>query len=143
MVELIASSPCEGILPISIGDIVIDEYVVPAGTIWEHPKGDISIGFQRSVYIGAPREGAIDQSDAWVILVLSGSSYLDVLARLCPVDLRQVSQPITGQLRQISVLFQHEAQQMRIWVPRSMVRTAIRELSEAAERVAGRSSLLR
>lgn len=139
MVDLKAYSPCDGVLPVRIGQVAIAEVALAPESVWEHPEGDLWIGYQRRLQIGARPDGGVDQSDAWSVLAVSGAARLDVMARLCPHDLRSVDAMVATLLGHIPVLIQPQSGALHLWVPRSAVRGAIEALCMAARGVAART----
>jgi sarcosine oxidase subunit gamma len=115
--NLIALTPCAGLLPIAHGGVEVTE-VVPDRLIsvapyrGQHEAVSAQLKTQVGVGLCAPnrRAGTVtwfghgtwlvagevvldgaavtDQSDAWAVIQLSGAAAEDVLARLVPVDLR-------------------------------------------------------
>ncbi|WP_297769681.1 sarcosine oxidase subunit gamma [uncultured Roseovarius sp.] len=84
-----------------------------------------------------------DQSDAWAVLVLEGPGAADVLARLCPLDLRDhvfkrghVAR--TEVAHMAGAIARMGADNWRIMVFRSMAGTLIHEAETAMRRVAAR-----
>lgn len=107
-------------------------------------------GRDAAVLTGTPPDAAlagyaavINQSDAWTVVSLSGSTSVDVLARLVPVDLRLSHFPEGATARS---LINHMSGSITrigpdaflILVFRSMAQTLVEELSEAMEAVATR-----
>ncbi len=78
--------------------------------------------------------GITDQSDAWAVLSLRGEDSAEVMARLCPLDLRHFT---SGQVARtefahmMSIILPREGG-YDIWVMRSLSKTALEHLSEAA-----------
>lgn len=117
MVDLIAGTPCAGLLPLAHGGVEVVE-VLPARLMSVAPFAgqEAAVSAQLEVQAGAGlaalnrRAGAVtwfghgtwlvvgdvaltgaavtDQSDAFAVVQLSGERAEDVLARLVPVDLR-------------------------------------------------------
>ena len=106
-------------------------------------------GLDEALALGPPVavEGAavLDQSDGWAPLMLTGEQAPDVLARLCPVDLRPSAfgpgSAARTMLGHASVLLVAEAEGVLILVPRSMATHAVEEIGRAMEAVAARASL--
>jgi len=115
--SLIALTPAQGLLPLTVGDVTVAE--VAAGSLtsvapFKGQKTAVSHDLKDQVGAGLPamgrRTGAVtwfghgvwmvagavspkgaavtDQSDAWVVVEVQGAGAEDVLARLVPVDLR-------------------------------------------------------
>lgn len=78
--------------------------------------------------------GVTDQTDGWAILSLHGEASQDVMARLCPLDLRDFR---SGQVARtefahmMSIILPQDGG-YDIWVMRSMAKTALEHLTEAA-----------
>ena len=117
MANLIALTPAEGLLPLTIGDVTLTE-VAPAALTSVAPfkgqKKTVSDALKAQVGAGLSainrRSGAVtwfghgvwlvsgevavggaavtDQSDAWTVVEVKGPGAEDVLARLVPIDLR-------------------------------------------------------
>ena len=117
MANLIALTPAEGLLPLTIGDVTLTE-VAPATLTSVAPfkgqKKAVSDALKAQVGAGLSainrRSGAVtwfghgvwlvsgavaldgaavtDQSDAWTVVEVKGPGAEDVLARLVPIDLR-------------------------------------------------------
>ncbi|ABV93999.1 putative sarcosine oxidase [Dinoroseobacter shibae DFL 12 = DSM 16493] len=85
-----------------------------------------------------------DQSDAWVVLRLSGSQAREVLARLTPLDLRDTAftegQTARTELAHMAVLLVALPAAVEIWLMRSMRLTALDKLSQAMKSVAARAA---
>jgi len=116
--KLIALSPCNDLLPLEIGDVVVSEVSVDRLTSVAPFKGkNKAVSDSLKAQVGATlpaanrRSGAVtwfghgvwlvagsaaldgiaavtEQSDAWAVVHIEGPSVEDVLARLVPVDLR-------------------------------------------------------
>jgi sarcosine oxidase subunit gamma len=85
-----------------------------------------------------------DQSDGWAGLALHGSSSTDVLARLCPLDLRAMAPGTVARAplnHMSSLLIRAAPDCVEILVFRSMARTAWHELEAAMSSVAARAAL--
>ncbi|MEO0351598.1 MAG: sarcosine oxidase subunit gamma, partial [Cyanobacteria bacterium P01_A01_bin.15] len=140
MVKLIAKTPCEGLLPVTLGAIILSE--VETGTITSVSplKGQLKSvsdalkaahgvsfpspnrtsakdsvrliwsGRGQAMMLGAvPQiEGAAltDQSDAWCCVAMEGAGVEDVLARVAPIDVRQMKRGHTARtlVQHVSVL---------------------------------------
>ncbi|WP_372530273.1 sarcosine oxidase subunit gamma [Salipiger bermudensis] len=83
-----------------------------------------------------------EQSDAWVILDLTGEGAEDVLARLVPVDLRPNAFPEDATARTLcghmNVLIHRVEGGYRVMAFRSMARTLWHEIADAMAGVAAR-----
>ncbi|MEZ5732894.1 MAG: sarcosine oxidase subunit gamma [Paracoccaceae bacterium] len=181
MASLIETGPCDGLLPMTIGDAQLAETstgrltsVAPfngtakgvaaglktLGLGWPEPGQSVSAKSARILWTGrgqallfnadpAPLHGLAaltDQSDGWAGLALSGPDAEAVLARLVPVDLRDAAFPVGGVIRtglnhMMMILVREEMDRFMILVFRSMVRSAIHELSVAMEAVAARAAV--
>ena len=91
----------------------------------------------------AAHAALVDQSDTWAVLVLEGWGAADVLARLCPLDLRdQVFKrghvARTEVAHMAGAIARMGAENWRIMVFRSMAGTLIHEAETAMRRVAAR-----
>jgi heterotetrameric sarcosine oxidase gamma subunit len=93
-------------------------------------------------------EGAAvtDQSDGWVVLAVSGTGAVDVLARLVPLDLRLATFPVGRAVRtQVNhmnaVVLRTGDYAFELMVFRSMARTAWHELDATMHMVAARAGL--
>jgi len=92
----------------------------------------------------APHAALTDLSDAWVALGLSGPGVEEALARLVAIDLSIAAFPQgatarTGHGHMMALFHRNSPDSITIFVFRSMVRTAVHELSEAMERVLARA----
>lgn len=124
--ELIAKSPAEGELPLTLGGLSVVEIwplqltsVAPlAGADLGTALGKIGLtlpptgkasetngtailwtGFDQYMLIGTPPmlpAAMTDQSDGWSVVDISGPDRLAVLARLCPLDLEQMPDGAVG-----------------------------------------------
>jgi heterotetrameric sarcosine oxidase gamma subunit len=85
----------------------------------------------------------VDQSDAATRLHLSGAAVLDVLARLVPVDLREVPEgrALRTFLNHMTVTLIRDAEGWEIHGFRSMAGTLVHEIAEAMRRVAARAAV--
>lgn len=117
MADLIALTPCAGLLPLTIGGITMTEIAPDVLTSVAPHKGQknaVSQALKAQVGAGLPyvnrRNGAVtwfghgvwmvagavtldgaavtDQSDAWAVVAINGDGVEAVLTRLVPVDLR-------------------------------------------------------
>lgn len=94
----------------------------------------------------ASRHGAvIDVSDGWIGLRLAGADAAQVMARVCPVDLRQelFSGPcaLRTEIAHVAALVIAGRAEIEMWVMRSFATTVYLELRHAAGAVAARRSL--
>ncbi|MEO0703641.1 MAG: sarcosine oxidase subunit gamma family protein, partial [Pseudomonadota bacterium] len=168
VVSLIAKSACDGMLPVAHGGVTLSEVVPEAitsvaflknaettGADWPAPNRWTGAAGRRAVSVGPGKvfvigaavdvQGAAitDQSDAWAMMALEGPGARDVLARLCPQDLRpgvfavgHAAQTLIGHMT--ATLMRTEAERYEILVFRSMAHTAVHELSTAMAMVAAR-----
>jgi heterotetrameric sarcosine oxidase gamma subunit len=86
-----------------------------------------------------------DQTDGWAALTLQGPQATDVLARLIPLDLRDVAFPVghcarTALNHMNLILWRTEPYAFTLMVFRSMARTAWHEVEAAMQTVAARIS---
>ena len=118
MVDLIAKTPCAGLLPISEGGVTVTEVVIDrllSVAPFAGQEKAVSAALKDRIGAGLPamgrRSGPVtwcghgqwlvavdvdlaglaavtDQSDAWAMVEIGGDGVEDVLARLVPVDLR-------------------------------------------------------
>lgn len=123
MARLIAKTPAEGLLPVTIGACRLEERLYEAitwvapfagrtaavgkaiGLAFPEPGQVAGEGHHLAVWVGpgqalvlgptvAPPGAAVaDQSSAWAVLSLTGPAAPDVLARLTPLDLRDGAFP--------------------------------------------------
>ena len=117
MADLIAQAATHGLLPVEIGDTLLED-AQPEAITWVAPfnrkkaavaralggfpgPGEVievkagralSVGPGQALILGAPvtcEDAAVaDQSDGWTVVALDGATSRDVLARLTPLDLR-------------------------------------------------------
>lgn len=151
--EAVALDRVTEVLPLTGGDVSealrAEVGVGVPGPGRTEAAGDVRVvwsGREAALVLGAAVEveGAVcvDQSDGWAGLRLGGE-VRGVLARLCPLDLREQSFPVGSAarslLRHVHVLLARVSE--REWlllVPRSMAGTVLEELSEAARGLAAR-----
>jgi len=91
-----------------------------------------------------PGAALTDQSDAWAVLRLAGARGPEVLARLCPIDLRPAAFPEGHAARSLighmtAALARTGPETLDLMVFRSMARTAVHEVSVAMKSVAAQS----
>jgi sarcosine oxidase subunit gamma len=84
----------------------------------------------------------VDQGDAWAALMLSGD-VRSVLARLCPLDLREAAFPVGATARSLlghvgMILSRLPGEDWLLLVPRPMTSTVAHDLVEASEGLAAR-----
>ncbi|QOL80717.1 sarcosine oxidase subunit gamma [Pseudooceanicola spongiae] len=87
-----------------------------------------------------------DQSDAWSTVLLDGPLARDVLARLCPLDLRDAAFPMHATARSeirhmMACITRVSADGFRLMVFRSMADTLLHDLREALAMRAARENL--
>lgn len=114
-----------------------------ARAIWSGLGQSLVLGPTLETLRGA---AVTDQTDAWAAMRLEGASARDVLARLCPLDLRDKAFPEDSAARSLighmnSAIVRIAPDAYLILVFRSMARTAARELSEAMKSVAAQAEL--
>ncbi|MEL0436134.1 sarcosine oxidase subunit gamma [Phycobacter sp. K97] len=180
MADLIAKSPCDGLLPISVGGLSLVEedpghlttlapfkgqdkalsaaleaahgMKLPAPGRSTGKAGARAIWFGRDmVLLAGPAPdpslaeyaALTDQSDAWAVVRLDGKGAEDVLARLCPIDLRSKSfkrgHTARTELRHMMAsVTRTGANSFQIMVFRSLAQTLVHDLKTAMEAVAAR-----
>ena len=171
VVNLIAKSACAGLLPVTIGDVTlaeVDQGSMWSVSPFQGAEKDCVVALKR-VGIAWPEVGqrnanaawfgldqvivfaqelpnlpaaVTDQSDAWAVVSVSGNSQ-GVLARLVPVDLRV---PVgTVMLTLVGHMTAHVTcvapDRFEVMVMRSMARTLVHDLTNAAEALAARGDL--
>ncbi|SLN27804.1 sarcosine oxidase subunit gamma [Roseisalinus antarcticus] len=178
MVDLIALTPCAGLLPLTVGNLALAE--VDAGPIHliapfrggqaatdaalskalglEMPgpqattrKGAarmLSVGPGQALLLGAAppaldQAAVTDQSDGWAVVSVTGPDAREVLMRLVPVDLHPGAFAVGATARTMvghmtASVTRTDEEAFEIIVFRSMARTLVHELSEAATGVAAR-----
>lgn len=177
MIDLIAKSACDGLLPLSLGRLSLSEAATGHITALMPRKGQAKaasealkaahgmgfpapgrsagragnralwFGLDQALLIGPAPDKSLhktcalsNQSDGWAVMVLSGAQARDVLARLCPLDLRDASfkRGHAGRslLGHISVsIMRSGADNWQIMLPRSMAASAVHELGAAMKSV--------
>ena len=180
MAELIAKSPCAGLLPVSVGGLSLSEEDLGALTSLapfnDQEKGlsaalEAAHGMKlpamgrstgkagnRAIWFGrdmallagpapdpslAEYAALTDQSDAWAVVRLDGEGAEDVLARLCPIDLRSKTfkrgHTARTELRHMMAsVTRIGANSFQIMVFRSLAQTLAHDLKTAMEAVAAR-----
>ena len=181
MVNLIARSLCEGLLPISIGLIELTEVIIEkaysvapfqgqekavsdvliktTGVGFPEPNRALSNGGARSVWVGGGRALIIgvdlpdltdmaavtDQSDGIAAITIVGTEAEAVLARLVPLDLREntfkngtTARTYVNQMP--ASVTRLNSKSFEVMTIRSMARTLVQEMTEAATRCATRAS---
>lgn len=114
-----------------------------ARAIWSGLGQSLVLGPKVQTLRGA---AVTDQSDAWAAMRLEGASARDVLARLCPLDMRDKAFPEDSAARSLighmnAAIVRVAPDAYLILVFRSMARTAAREISEAMRSVAAQAEL--
>jgi sarcosine oxidase gamma subunit len=91
----------------------------------------------------APFAALTDQSDGWARLVLSGEGALEVLARVTPLDPRDLhpGASLRSSLGHMAAIFLPGPGGVEIMVFRSMAKTAWHELETALKSLAAREAL--
>lgn len=84
-----------------------------------------------------------DQADAWAWVRLSGADTVAVLARVCPLDLREAAFPVNTSARSLlahmsAIYIRTGVQSFEIAVFRSMAHTLQHDLTQAMRNVAAR-----
>ncbi len=178
--ELIAKSPCAGLLPITVSGLTLTEEDIghltslapysgqhkalgtaleaahglklPAAGRSTGKAGCRAIWFGRDMVLlaGPAPDPALaghaalsDQSDAWAVVRLEGDKAEDVLARLCPVDLRSKTfkrgHTARTELRHMMAsVTRIGANSFQIMVFRSLAQTLAHDLKTVMEAVAAR-----
>lgn len=180
MVKLIAKTPCDGLLPLTIGATSLSE-VQPghmtsiaafkgqdkalSGALksahgMAAPGAGRATGKQdaRAIWFGqrvilligpaadpslAQHAALTDQSDAWAVVRLDGAQAADVLARLCPIDLRD-DQFRRGQTARTELMHMAASitrvgnQSYQIMVFRAFAQTLVHDLNVAMQSVSAR-----
>jgi sarcosine oxidase subunit gamma len=164
--ELAALSAGAGVFPIEAGGVRAVERVpeavwsaMPLGggrpDWWPEPGRIVERPGLRAVWFGrdaAMVEGArpagvgavTDQTDAWVVVRLEGEGAQDVLARLVPIDLREVAFPAGSVARTVlghlNVAVLRHGRAFEVWAFRSMAGTLAHDLDRAMRGVAARGA---
>lgn len=83
-----------------------------------------------------------DQSDGWVSVQLDGQGAEDVMARLCPLDLRAVSDgdAVRSLIGHMNAVILRRADGFELMVFRSMAQTLLHELDRVMRSVAAQAS---
>lgn len=163
MADLIALTPCAGLLPLTIGTVTLKEVVPDRLTLIAPFRGEAVEGFpapnqtnDTMMWVGqgqalkwgdAPdygdRAAVTDQSDAYAVVRLEGTAVVSVLARLVPVDLRarvfpvgQTARTLVGHMT--ASVTRRGNDTFEVMVMRSMAATLVNELSRAANGVVSR-----
>ena len=96
---------------------------------------------------GAPglptlRAATTDQSDGWVAVMLEGESAEAVMARLCPLDLRGLSEgdAVRSLIGHMNAVIIRRADGFELMVFRSMTQTLVHELDRVMRSVAAQVS---
>lgn len=109
-------------------------------------------GRSQAFLLGAAPKGLADAaaltdlSDGWVALALDGPPAADTLARLVPLDLSPAAFPEGATARSglghmVVLLHRAGPERFRLFVFRSMVRTAVHEIEVAMRSVAARAAI--
>lgn len=114
-----------------------------AWLIWFGRKQAVLVGAAASAKLAA-HAALTDQSDAWSCVLLEGAGARDVLARLTPLDMRDVAFPVGATARtevfhMACSITRIEAQSWQIMGFRSMAKTLVHDLQVAMEGVAARA----
>ncbi len=97
--------------------------------VWAGQDEALALGAE----LAADGAAAVDQSDGWAALALRGPGTGEVLARLCPVDLRpRVFRPgmvVRSLLGHVHALYLAEPDGVLILVPRSVAEHVVEEVA--------------
>ena len=169
MADLLAQQAGAGVLPLSVGGARAAELPFEAIHVVFGEKGeDVATGLAipapgqsasaaegrilwsgrgQAVLVGvSPLRSvrAVDQSDAWCRIALTGPRAEAVLARLVPLDVRNTVFPSGAVartlVRHLPALIARVADGFEIWVGRSAARTLADDLTRAMRRVAARDA---
>lgn len=166
MIDLVAKSAAGGLLPKTIGGLTLTE-VAPASIHSIAPlkgarltgfpeigksvayKGGTLIWSGRGQYVllggTLPRMKAAvtDQSDAWCSSVLTGLRAADVVARVCPLDTREMQEGDVARslIGHMTALIMRSTDGFQIMVFRAFARTLVHELTDAMTAVAARENI--
>lgn len=111
--------------------------------VWAGPGQVFVIGPELKPIVGA---AMVDHSSAWARMALEGAEAAEVLARLVPVDLRDMTFSVRRTARtqlghMACSLLRAGPDRFEIMVFRSMATSAVHELARAMEMVATRAAL--
>lgn len=161
MADLIALTPCAGMLPLTIGTVTLSEVVPARLTLIAPFRGRTVAGFpapnrttETMIWIGqgqalvlgdvpqVSEDAAVtDQTDAYAIVHVAGADAVAVLARLVPIDLReqvflmgQTARTLVGHM--MASVTRRDPDGFEVMVMRSMAATLVHDLSQAATGVA-------
>ena len=114
-----------------------------ARLVWFGRGAALLMGVEASSKL-APHAALTEQSDAWSCVVLEGAGARDVLARLTPLDMRDVTFPVGATARtevfhMACSITRLGADSWQIMGFRSMVKTLVHDLKVAMESVAARA----
>ncbi len=163
MANLIAQSATGTVLPIEIGEAILED-AQPEAITWiagakdmpgpnqtkETPEGRaIWIGPDQALILGAPahpKTPHADQSDGFTVVRLTGATATDILARLTSIDLRDTAFPENATARtylahMTASITRTGPHSFEIMVFRSMTQTLIHDLTRAMSQVAARANL--
>lgn len=182
MVDLIAQSPCEGLLPVDAGGVTLAEaapdfitsimphdgkraalntalkaahgMALPADgrtsgraalrAVWTGRGQYFLIGEAAADASLAEMASLSDQSDGWALLTLEGDAAADVLARICPLDLRDGSfkrgDTARSEVAHMMAVVTRSARGFEIMVMRSFARTAVHHIIGAMRSVAAQAA---
>ena len=167
MVNLIAITPASELLPLTVGSVTFAEIELPDGAVWsvsplatDSQKALPKVGqskvtkTSRTLWIGRdqylkiggkrPTSGAVtDQADAWVMVSIEGVGALDVMVRLCPVNLAslKVGDVVRSLVNHMMAIIVRTDIGVEVLVFRAFAKTLVHELEEAAVRVQARKGL--
>ena len=171
MVDLVAKTPCAGLLPLTHGDITLRELnygAVFSVSPFNGKSAAVSKALQQSIGAGLPDIGRVlagasgeviwtgqgqyfvravklpklpaaisEQSDGWACVALEGEGAFDVLARLCPLNMRtmeegDVARSLVGHMSAIIII---RSDGVDLMVFRSMAATLVHELDRVMRSV--------
>ncbi|PTX56698.1 sarcosine oxidase subunit gamma [Litoreibacter ponti] len=165
MIELVAKSPAEGLLPKTIGTLTLSEVTptihsiapLKGARLKDFPdvgksapyKGGTLIWSARGQYmlLDAPtpkiKAAITDQSDAWTSVTLTGDRAQALLARLCPLDTAKmapgdVARSLIGHMS--AIIIRQDAG-FQIMVFRAFARTLVHEMTDAMTALAARQNI--
>lgn len=175
MARLIARSATCGLLPVEIGGVRLVD-AQPETITWLAPfdgqeaavsaalggfpaPGEavdvaagraLSVGPGQALILGekvSPEGAAVaDHSDGWTVVALEGTGAREVLARLTPLDLREVAFPVRRTARTMlghktASLTRVAQDRYELMVFRSMTRSLVHELTRAMRHLEARAAL--
>jgi sarcosine oxidase subunit gamma len=123
----------------------------PPGRLTKGTNAEIAWAGQGQFFVfqpdGAPglpslKAAVTDQSDGWVAMLLEGEHAKAVLARLCPLDLRALSEgdAVRSLVGHMNAVMIRRAEGVELMVFRSMTQTLVHELDRVMRSVAAQAS---